>query len=210
MPISRQQFLTLTGLDVDSHTALKRRDQIPLMNQVERHYTGFEALLCNISERIASSPDGHGAARTLATNIVRDVMQMIAQRADDITRTAESFRREEGFEVILAGRMLTSSGPVPFCGTKAEVAQAIASVDLLDLMLTNVTGALVVLQLRAQRAEIDLSDMWPAPDTLPSYEERQEAIKARWAEVVRRGRGESFDVPTLEMIRQREALNQSN
>ena len=59
--------------------------------------------------------------------------------------------------------------------------------DVLDVMLCNATAALVQLQYRADRHEIELANMWPKPDTLPSAEDRHAAIAASWAEAIERG-----------------------
>src|SRR5688572_14643110 len=156
--LSRAQFLALTGLTSDAHTALKRRDQIPLPNK-GRRYTAFEALAVNIAERLADSPDGHGQNRALATSVVRDVLRQLAQRGSEIWATAENFRREEGSPPIFAGRLNTASGPLPFCGTATELAGQMGAADVLDVMLFNATAALVQLQYRADRSGIDLAKM---------------------------------------------------
>ena len=111
--LSRAQFLALTGLTSDAHTALKRRDQIPLPNK-GRRYTAFEALAVNIVERLANAPDGQGQNRTFATSIVRDVLRPLAQRGPDIRATAENFRSEGSSPPIFAGRLNTASGRCRF------------------------------------------------------------------------------------------------
>jgi hypothetical protein len=182
--ITRAQFFTLTGLDTDSHASLKRRNQLPVINTSEREYTPFQALAFNLADRLAQSPDGHGMNRGLACSIVRDMLVPLIERSPDIKATAATFRLVDNFEKILAGRINVSGYNRPFVGTPAELADLIASEDVLDVILVNVTAAFVVLQVRAEREDIDLSGMWPDPHSFPTADEMRDTRRASWAQAV--------------------------
>ena len=166
MPITRAQFFALTGLDVDTHTALKRRDLMPLPNQNTRAYTPFEAyaylLAAHFSELRAG--DRSGSCR-----IVRDMLLGIVERADMIEASTVGFRLGGEAPEVFCGRVWgVGGGYEPFVGTKAKLAEFLSDPqfpDPVDIILTSATAGLVVLQARAARAGIDLTDMWPDTHT---------------------------------------------
>ncbi|WP_372425848.1 hypothetical protein [Salinarimonas chemoclinalis] len=192
MAISRADFFALTGLNTDTHTALKRRGLIPVENQADRTYTAFEALAFNLSDRLAAGPDGHNMGRGMACGIVRDCAKLLIERADDIDATAAPFiggaALEGGAEKILAGRLILGGmkGHRPFVGTPAELATEFACEWIVDVMLTDVTTARLVLQRRAEGAGVDLASLWPNAASVPSFEEIAAERRKSWAEAMER------------------------
>src|SRR6056297_282786 len=137
MALKRAQFLALTGLDIDGHTNMQRRDVYPVQPSYERAYNAFAAFAYRLSDRLAQSPDGHGMNRVMAGNIIRDCARMLIERADDIDASAEMFADAKSWreyasgdygapaQAILAGRLVLRGvklGYQPFVGTPAELA----------------------------------------------------------------------------------------
>jgi len=175
--ITRKNFFALTRLDTDTHSALKRRDQIPFSTESGRNaYSLFDALTFLMADYLAGSPDGLGMNRTMATLIVRDVGSRLVERADDIE--ANSFVDPEA--PIFAGRIARQvSGNEPFCGTSAELAEALASgPTVVAQALVNVSLEFSVLRERCHLQDIEMTDVWPEPGAIRSFEEIREERRA--------------------------------
>lgn len=162
MPITRAQFFALTGLDVDTHTALKRRDLMPLPNKDTRTYTPFEAYAYLLAAQFARMRAGD---RVGSCSVVRDMLIGLVARSEMIEASAVGFRQGGEAPEVFCGRIWGVGGnKEPFVGTKAQLAEFLSDPqfpDPVDIMLTSATAALVVLQVRAAREGIDLAGMWP-------------------------------------------------
>ncbi|RUV63194.1 MULTISPECIES: hypothetical protein [unclassified Mesorhizobium] len=183
--ISRAQFFVLTKLDSDGLSALKRRNQLPVINAADREYSPFEAFAYLIAERLVDAPDGHGMNRSMAAEIVRDAASLIARRGPDIEASAPMFRYGDGSADHYAGRLHVAteqfSRSDAFVGTKAELAETLAGAGtVFGVNVTNITASFVLLQRRAAGEGIDISGMWPDPASLPTAEDRVQRIAANW------------------------------
>lgn len=162
MSITRAQFFALTGLDVDTHTALKRRDLMPVNNAATRTYTAFQAYAYLLAAQFAARRAGD---RVGSCAIVRDMLLGLVARADMIEASTVGFRQGGGAPEVFCGRVWGVGGnKAPFVGSKAKLAEFLSDPqfpDPVDFLMTSATAALVVLQVRAARENIDLTDMWP-------------------------------------------------
>ena len=178
--LTRANFLKLTGLNSDGLMALKRRDQIPFLDDTEG-YTLFSAYTHLLADRFAEAPDGHGMKRTIACDIIRDAGRDIAMLGEEIEFSSRSYRLDANSPNILVGRIGTAFTPdgtkLPFCGTIKDLAER--NLDTVDVMLTSATATMAVLLQRMQRIGLTAEAMWPEPTTIPSYTDRHEERLAR-------------------------------
>ncbi|MER9631756.1 hypothetical protein [Mesorhizobium sp. M0296] len=187
--ISRAQFFVLTKLNSDGLSALKHRNQLPVVNAVDREYSPFEAFAYLVSEYLFASPDGHGINRTMAAAIVRDAAPLIAARGADIEASAQTFRHGDGSGDLYAGRLRLPAEQFArseaFVGTMAELVAALSGAGtVFGITVTNITASFVALQYRAAGEGIDISGMWPDPSSLPTAEDRIKRIAENWRDAV--------------------------
>lgn len=156
--LTRKQYLALTRLDSDNHTALKLRDQIPFPSEGRNEYSLFDAFTFIIAEDFSNAPDGQGVNRAIATNIVRDCGRLLIKARDAI----EAGSHADSETPIFAGRIhRQQSGNEPFCGTAAELAHALTrDARVVRFAMMNVSLAYAVLQVRCDRAGVDISELW--------------------------------------------------
>jgi hypothetical protein len=167
MSITRAQFFALTGLDVDTHTALKRRDLMPVNNAAIRAYTPFEAYAYLLAARFSELRAGD---RVGSCAIVRDMLRQLVVNAPAIEASTIDFRQGGTAPEVFCGRIWTvGGGHEPFVGTKDELAYELTTLDIVDVLVTSATAGLVILQVRANREGVDLVDMWPDWNFYPIF-----------------------------------------
>lgn len=202
MALKRAQFLALTGLDIDGHTNMQRRDVYPVQPSYERSYNPFAAYAYRLSDRLAQAPDGHGMNRVMSGNIIRDCARMLVERAAEIDASAEMHAGAQDWNEIISGEYGAAAQSIlagrlvlqgfkrgfrpfvrPFVGTPAELALVLSEHNALDVILTNATTHRVVFNAIARREGIDVADMWPDPSTFPTWDEICEERAGLWNEV---------------------------
>ncbi|QPN29023.1 hypothetical protein I5770_10685 [Brucella sp. BO2] len=181
--ISRKTYFTLTKLDVDSHSALRRRDQLPFPSREGRNeYTLFDAFTVLLADDFAQSPDGMGMNRTAATNIVRDIGRLLIECRDEIEAGSELGAANPIFAGKIWGQI--GIGNVPFCGTLLEFAELDYAPSIIRHAFVNVSLAFAAFRMRCGYNDVDMTDMWPEAENISSFEDIREKRLERVREAV--------------------------
>lgn len=174
--ISRKQYMALTGLDSDTHTALKRRDQDPFPSRERNEYSLFGAFTYLLADEFAQGPDGLGMNRAMATRIVRDAGRLMIEYQDDIEASGAPDAPIES--QVYVGRLWRQvTGIEPFCGTAADLADTMVNGHrVIRSALLSASLSYAVLRERCSMNDIELRDLWPAAESVAAFDEPTKAL----------------------------------
>jgi hypothetical protein len=168
---SRDEFLTLVGLELEAFNSLRRRDQLPQRPPYElseeaadaRGWATPAAFALIIALELV---DRYDLGRTAAAQIAGGI-NVVARRWADVSKTSQQLAdgHEPEFHVLYAavdipGVTPTKKRPFPTIavGTLSEIAAEYPAVTgIISVSLTRCAG---LMRQRAARAKIDLSEFW--------------------------------------------------
>ena len=168
---SRDEFLSLVGLEVEAFNSLRRRDQLPQRPPYElpeemadaRGWPTPSALGLIIALELA---DRYDLSRKRAAEIAAPVYA-VEKRWADICRTGQQLAdgHEPEFHILYAALDLpdvkpTKKQPFPTIGVGTIIDIAAEYGSATGIICISVTRCAALMRQRAKRAKIDLSEFW--------------------------------------------------
>ncbi len=172
--LGRADFCKLVGLEVEQYNALRRRNQVPLVPNLdlpeaianERGYYPTAALALIIANEFT---DRYDMSRDRSARIALYALQLFGHRWKAVAETsAQVAAGKKAYADILfavidwPGAPPKKSNPLPKIGvgTLSEIAAQYPNAS--SIIAVSATQCAALLRQRAARARIDLGDFWDA------------------------------------------------
>ncbi len=172
--LGRADFCKLAGLEVEQYNALRRRDQVPLVPNLdlpeaianERGYSPTGALALIIANELTERYD---MSRDRSARLALYTLQLFGQRWNRVAETSAQLAagKTAYADILFAvidwpGARPKKKGPPPKIGigTLSEIASQYPNAS--SIIAVSATQCAALLRQRAARARIDLGDFWDA------------------------------------------------